>query len=104
MPPEDGKDVCTSSEGSETTRLVDAGFADQSSSRNDENGKSKKMSRLRVRRLPIKHVVKLLVFLDMLSVALVIPLLSSYFRDLSIRCCDVVGWWKRWMQAMLYEL
>lgn len=38
------------------------------------------------RRVPIKDAVKLLVFLDMLSVALVVPLLSSYFRDLDIRC------------------
>lgn len=37
-------------------------------------------------RLPIKDAVKLLVFLDMLSVALVVPLLSAYFRDLNIRC------------------
>ncbi|CAM9471175.1 unnamed protein product [Ectocarpus fasciculatus] len=32
----------------------------------------------------IKDVVKVLLFVDMLSVALVVPLLSSYFRDLSI--------------------
>ena len=37
------------------------------------------------RLVPIKDAVKVLVFLDMLSVALVIPLLSSYFRDLEIR-------------------
>lgn len=35
--------------------------------------------------LEAKHVVKLLVLVDMFSVALVVPLLSSYFRDLSIR-------------------
>lgn len=41
------------------------------------------------RRVPIKDAVKVLVFLDMLSVALVVPLLSSYFRDLNIRCHTV---------------
>ncbi|CAN0307900.1 unnamed protein product, partial [Ectocarpus sp. 12 AP-2014] len=32
----------------------------------------------------IKDVSKILLFVDMLSVALVVPLLSSYFRDLNI--------------------
>lgn len=41
------------------------------------------------RPVPIKDAVKVLVFLDMLSVALVVPLLSSYFRDLNIRCPTV---------------
>eukprot|EP00752_Nemacystus_decipiens_P002470 g2326.t1 len=36
------------------------------------------------RRFEVKHVVKLLVLVDMFSVALVVPLLSSYFRDLNI--------------------
>lgn len=39
----------------------------------------------RRRRLEAKDVVKVLVLVDMLSVALVVPLLSSYFRDLNIR-------------------
>lgn len=44
-----------------------------------------KVGRSSSRLVPIKDAVKVLVFLDMLSVALVIPLLSSYFRDLNIR-------------------
>lgn len=37
------------------------------------------------RRLPITRIIQLLVFFDMLSVFLVIPLLPSYFGDLNIR-------------------
>lgn len=34
---------------------------------------------------PVTTVIKALVMIDMLSVALLVPLLSSYFRDLDIR-------------------
>lgn len=37
------------------------------------------------RGLHVTDAVKLLLFVDMFSVALVVPLLSSYFRDLNIR-------------------
>lgn len=36
-------------------------------------------------RWPVTTVIKALVMIDMLSVALLVPLLSSYFRDLDIR-------------------
>lgn len=39
--------------------------------------------------LPMWCLVQVLLFVDMLSVALVVPLLSSYFRDLNIRWVDV---------------
>lgn len=78
MPPEEGGDVCSGEE--ETARLVtDSGDGDKGKK---ASGKNKVGS---WRRPPIKHAVQLLVFVDMLSVALVVPLLTSYFKDLNIR-------------------
>ncbi|CAM9725603.1 unnamed protein product, partial [Sphacelaria rigidula] len=36
-------------------------------------------------RWPVMTVIKILVMIDMLSVALLVPVLSSYFQDLGIR-------------------
>lgn len=38
------------------------------------------------RKIPILLVIKVLVFVDMLSVSLLVPLLASYFVDFGIRC------------------
>lgn len=79
MPPEEGSDVCSGEE--ETARLV-TGSGDE-----DKGQKASGKNKVALwRRPPIKHAVQLLVFVDMLSVALVVPLLTSYFKDLNIRC------------------
>lgn len=81
MPPDGTNEACPTS-GEETPMLKkDVGAADLSDARSSSGGKNTQ----RRYRLPAKHAVKLLVFLDMFAVALVVPLLSSYFRDLNIR-------------------
>lgn len=78
MPPEGATEFFAADEGDKAPLMgVDeAERVDQAMPRSTTNK----------RRVPIKDAVKVLVFLDMLSVALVVPLLSSYFRDLNIRC------------------
>lgn len=75
MPPEGVKGDSVTGTQERLTDKVDSG----GSSRDDGQKKTSGS------RWPITSVIKLLVLGDMLSVALVVPLLSSYFRDLNIR-------------------
>lgn len=82
MPPEGATETCTPEEGDKVP-LMGVNEAERVDL---VLGPEQAMHRSVKRRVPIKDAVKVLVFLDMLSVALVVPLLSSYFRDLNIRC------------------
>lgn len=86
MPPEEKIDVCPAAEG-ETTPMLGITHAEDLEPLLPERKQQPRWCRLET-----KHVVKLLVLVDMFSVALVVPLLSSYFRDLSIRYvrCEVI--------------
>lgn len=94
MPPEGGVDVdAESSVNGETAQLLVDGDRERtmpvgvngSSSSGGRESKQRSWTTMR-KRVPIVTVIKILVFVDMLSVALLVPLLSSYFKDLGIRC------------------
>lgn len=83
MPPEGATEACAPVEGDKAPLMG----VDEAERVDLVVGPEKAMMPIPIkRRVPIKDAVKVLVFLDMLSVALVVPLLSSYFRDLDIRC------------------
>lgn len=88
MPPEGGSDVYSSEE--ETARLLADSSGGEDRGKKKATGKGKHVAPP-WRRMPIKRAVQLLVFVDMLSVALVVPLLTAYFKDLNIRCAMLVG-------------
>lgn len=87
MPPKGANGVCHAAEdstkdvddrisASETQRLI------TSDPNNTSEGMGGDVSKARRTTLSL---IKVLVFLDMFSVFLVVPLLSAYFRDLNIR-------------------
>lgn len=83
MPPDGMKDACPSPSEEETMPMLtkDVGHAAVDLS----SGGSTQQRRWRFKRLPVKHAVKLLVFIDMFAVAIVISLMTTYFKDLNIR-------------------
>lgn len=100
MPPDGKSDTAcpTTSEEDETMPMLqkdvsssDAAAAADLTSSSTQQQQQRTIWRFKRFPLPVKHAIKVLVFVDMFAVAIVLSMMTTYFKDLNIRwvrkCC-----------------
>lgn len=85
MPPDGTSDACpTTSEEDETRPMLQQVVGDAAADLSRCPTQQKLLGFKRLS-LPVKHAIKVLVFIDMFAVAIVLSMMTTYFKDLNIR-------------------
>lgn len=81
MPPDGSSDACLATSEEETDPMLKKKDVGDTAADLIVDAQQ----RWRYKLLPVKDIIKLLVFIDMLAVAIVTSLMTTYFKDLNIR-------------------